>query len=108
MMHGAERHIGHNGVLRVLCHRQPAAAFDGVQPRGAIRQGTRQHDSDHPAAEARCGRAKQRIDRWPRQVLARAAAQQDMAVVYQQVHARHGNIDIAALYRLAVAGGHHR
>jgi hypothetical protein len=86
-----------------LHDRKPAAALDGAQPGGAVGQRTRQQHADHPAAEAGGGRAEQRVDRRPRMVLARAAAQQDMVVVQQQMHARDSDIDAAALERHAAS-----
>jgi hypothetical protein len=54
-------------------------------------------DADHAAAKGGGGRTEQWIDSRSREVLARTAAQQNMAVMQQQMLAGRGHVNVAQL-----------
>ena len=72
---GRLRHGGHAGFSWVLHHAQAALPGDFIQPPGAVRIGAGQQDSGQLPALSVGGRLHQHIDRWPRKMHLRLAAQ---------------------------------
>ena len=73
-----------------------------MQPDGAVVQQAGEHEADHARAEGEGGGAEEGVDGRAGHVLPRAGAEEDGAVRHQQVAVGRGDIDPAALERLAV------
>ena len=103
---GAARHARVQRLGGVLDHGHAAAALDCPQSRGAVRKRARQHHANDAAAEGGRSRPEKGVDRRTRQVLARTAPQQHVAVVQQKMKTGHGDMDPAAFETLAGYRGH--
>lgn len=90
---GAPNHVWYGRVLRVLDHCYSADGLDRPETRGAVGQAAREEDANDPSSIATCGRPKERINRGPGEILARAAPEQHMIVVQQQMETGGSHID---------------
>ncbi len=98
----AARHRGRRRLGRLLDDGDAVAILDREQAGGAIVELPGQHDADDGRAIGKCRAAKQRIDRWPGQVLLRTVRQPDDVSDDEHVTIGRSDVDVSRHERLAI------
>src|SRR5262245_29316066 len=92
------------GIRRILDDRQPTRLFDCMKTGRPIVHETAQHYTDDANAIVLGSRPKERIDRWPMQVLPWPAPHTDPADLHVGLHAGRSSVNSTAPNRLTVNG----